>query len=1374
MKWFFHIASTLLVVLYAILAGTTEVDAQPANNDCITAQPVIIPAGGTICINSSSINATSSNTTNACNVVAVNEVWFSFVAAGPVNTITITPNGGTPLQQAVVTISDAACGGGTFNMCDASATAGGTATANWAYAAGSAVNVSVAGILADGTFEICITSETPPPTPGSNCGGATSSCDPSDFTLASTAGNFSSGISPPCFNIGGVPQIVQNDVWFVFTVGQTGTLEFTANLNGVAEFDWAVYNITGGCPGVAVSCNYFFSGGNSGTIGLVPGGNPLTGEFSPPLNVVAGNTYAIMMDNYDNNGIGFDFTWGGTFQMAPTADFTITTPSACNSLTTTFTNNTVGASTYAWDFGNGQTSALQNPPAQTYNTPGTYFVTLEATSAAGCINITSASVEVFPDPTLNFTETDESCTGSCDGQIIVNPSGNGPFTYAWAGGGATNTLSTLCANTYNVTVTDQSNGCTATGSGIVASGGATFDATINIPVPPSPYCQLDAAVQLTSVDPGGIYTGTGVNATGLFTPANATIGINTITYTIPGACGDVGTIDLEVLSELDATIATPPMTFCQNDPALQLTAASTGGTWSGTGVDPTNGQFDPATAAIGQNLVTYTSAGACPNADQVPFTVNPGGTPTIVAPSNGPFCISDAPMLLDPGAFVGGIWSGPGIDASGVFSPAIAGVGNHNITYTLPAPCGGSDTWNAIVNEVNFTHTITDPLCNGGSDGIIEFTSVNGGVPPYSYSTDGGGNWSTTWPATGISGGAVQLIVQDNFGCESLVSNDNIGEPTAIIPQTSVISSLCGQPNGEATASALGGTVVLDYTYSWDDPAGQNTAIASGLLPNDANFPVYTVTVTDDNNCTATATAIIGSVGGFTSEISDTTDVSCFGLCDGSSTVSVTPGITNPAVYTWTDPIGTIVGSSDIVTGLCPDIYTVTIVDADNCISTNTIEIFEPTLLTATISGATTICTGESVQLSANPSGGTPGYGYDWSVMPADPAFFNSSAVMQTITGVSTSDYSVDVLDQNGCSASASFMVNVLPPLDLNVDPIIPVCPGTGAMVSFSATGGNGNYTFGWSIDGNAIASPEITPAIQDQLTFEITVTDNCTQPTESETVTAHTIPGPALFPVAQPDTLCAPQLVEFSVFPDPTIIVTNYQWEFNDQHSTHLEVTGPDSITASHTYTQAGFYQPNLHVTTIDGCLYPYPLSILINPPPIAGMIRFPGDSIPVDFLDPEIIFEELNIGATSHWIHFGDGDSTNLSPVEHIYQDSGLYETMMIAFNDDGCVDTAFGEVHVIPHYAFWVPTAFTPNGDGMNEVLKAEAYGLTSIRMEIHNRWGELMRVFDDIDDVWDGTHHNSRCPNGSYSYSAFTRDVRGIEHKYMGSVILIGAE
>lgn len=1350
-----------------LLAGTANMQctfAQPANNNCITAQPVIIPAGGTICINSSSLTATSSNTTNVCTAVAVNEVWFSYIAAGPVNTIIVTPNGASPLQQPVITLSDAACGSATFNTCNAAANAGGTATANWAYAGGSQVYISVAGIQGDGTFQICITSESPPPTPGSSCGGATPSCDPSNFTLGTTAGNFSSGVSPACFNIFGVPQVVQNDVWYIFTVGQAGTLEFTANLNGVAEFDWAVYNITNGCPGALVSCNYFFSGGNTGSLGL---GLPAGGEFNPPINVAAGNTYAIMIDNYDNNGVGFDFSWGGTFQMAPTANFTIGTPSACNSLTTTFNNTTVGGASYSWDFGNGNTSVLQNPPAETYNTPGTYFVTLSATSAAGCTNSYSSSVEVFPDPTLNFNVTDESCAGSCDGQLTVSASGTGPFSYSWVGGGATNTNSGLCANNYDVTVTDQSNGCSVTGTGTVASGGATSDATINQPVPASPYCEFDGAIQLTSVDPG-TWSGNGVNAGGLFDPSAAGPGIHTITNTIAGACGDVATINLEVLSEFDATINPPATTtFCSGDAPIQLTASSIGGSWSGNGVSPT-GLFDPGTAGNGNHTITHTSAGGCPNTDQIQLTVNAGGTPTISSPSNGPFCLSDVPVQLssdisDPAE----VWSGPGVNAAGVFDPAVAGVGNHVITFTLPPPCGGSDTWNVSVEEVTFTYSSTEPLCNGDATGQISFTNVAGGSMPYNYSVDGGINFSALPDFASLTASNYNLVVEDANGCASLMTNEVLGEPAAITLQIDLINSQCGQPNGSALVTASGGVIVLDYFYQWDDPAMQTSPLASNLAPNDALNPTYDVVVTDQNGCTATTSAVIGSIGGFPSQMADSTDISCFGLCDGSAEVSLGPGVVGNPTFDWTDGSGVTVGTNIMVSDLCPGTYTVVITDQDGCVSSNVVTIDEPPLLTTSISGNATLCLGGQDQLTASTTGGTGLYSYTWTADPVNPQFSNSSQSLQIIHGNVATDYTVQVSDQNGCIATAIQPITILPPLSINVSPIDTICPHQSSVITFSGSGGNGAYSFGWSVNSDHITSPISSPTTAVDLTLQLYLEDGCTQPGATETIVVPVFPNPniSMFP---PDTVgCIPMMVNFGDTSSPAPI--GYAWDFGDPNSTS---NNSSQQFDTHTYEESGVYQALLNFTSQDGCTYAESVNITAHPKPTADFLRAPLEPSDVEFLDPEVIYEDLSIDATSFWIHFGDGDSSNISPVEHIYQDSGLYFPFIIAQNEFGCIDTAFGELHVQPHYTFFVPNAFTPNHDGINEVFRVEAYGLAEMRLELFDRWGNLIRVFDHIDDVWDGTYRGKLLPNGVYTWNAVTRDTKGLHHKYNGIVFLIG--
>ena len=117
------------------------------------------------------------------------------------------------------------------------------------------------------------------------------------------------------------------DAWYQFTIGQSGTLEWTVTPDAATEFDWAMYDITNGCPGTEVDCNYNFAAGAGDPFGMTPGG---TGEFNAPINVTQGNTYAILIDNYDNTGgTGYTFDWGnGTATIAPASDFSVTYP-AC-------------------------------------------------------------------------------------------------------------------------------------------------------------------------------------------------------------------------------------------------------------------------------------------------------------------------------------------------------------------------------------------------------------------------------------------------------------------------------------------------------------------------------------------------------------------------------------------------------------------------------------------------------------------------------------------------------------------------------------------------------------------------------------------------------------------------------------------------------------------------------------------------------------------------------------------------------------------------------------------------------------------------------------------------------------------------------------
>jgi hypothetical protein len=235
-------------------------DAQaPANDNCTTAQAITIPSSGNICITSSTVNATNDGFVNTCNTgPAGNDVWFTFIATGSQNTITVTPTGSPAIQRAIVAIDGTGCADNAINICNASATNNGTATATWTFAPGTQVWISVeSNNGTQGGFQLCITSTTPPPSPGSSCLTSTPLCNLNNFSLNPFPANNNS-FSPLCF--GGTP--LQQPVFYKFTAGQTGILQWTADIQGIAEYDWALYNITSGCPTsttTPIACNYNYT-----------------------------------------------------------------------------------------------------------------------------------------------------------------------------------------------------------------------------------------------------------------------------------------------------------------------------------------------------------------------------------------------------------------------------------------------------------------------------------------------------------------------------------------------------------------------------------------------------------------------------------------------------------------------------------------------------------------------------------------------------------------------------------------------------------------------------------------------------------------------------------------------------------------------------------------------------------------------------------------------------------------------------------------------------------------------------------------------------------------------------------------------------------
>ncbi|MCH8318174.1 MAG: GxxExxY protein, partial [Bacteroidetes bacterium] len=355
--------------------------------------------------------------------------------------------------------------------------------------------------------------------------------------------------------------------------------------------------------------------------------------------------------------------------------------------------------------------------------------------------------------------------------------------------------------------------------------------------------------------------------------------------------------------------------------------------------------------------------------------------------------------------------------------------------------------------------------------------------------------------ATNLCAGIYIVTVTDFNGC-STTQNIMVNEPSQLTAIVSTFPSTCGNANGVAIVNVSGGT--SPYTLPWDT--------AFGLLAGS-----YDVTITDANSCTYTLPITVLDLPGATIDSISTTDVTCNGICDGTATASVSGG-TSPLTYSWnTTPVQTTLTA----TGLCAGTHTITVTDLNGCVAIDTVIINEPDILEVITSGDTTICNGDSAQISVAISGATPPFVRSWNNGLSD----NSSHIVSPVV---TTTYTVTVTDANSCTASASVTVTIYPPLSSSVIAIEDtICAGASTTLTASASGGNGGpYTYTWLNDGSMGSTITVSPATDS--TFTIVVSDGgCSiNDTTSAIVVVEICSGISEFEV---------QSLMFQVYPNPS-----------------------------------------------------------------------------------------------------------------------------------------------------------------------------------------------------------------------------------------------
>jgi len=783
---------------------------------------------------------------------------------------------------------------------------------------------------------------------------------------------------------------------------------------------------------VATQC---ISGATIIMTAVTPGGtwsgtgiiNASTGEFNPGIagsgnHIITYSVGNIACFDSDNETISVDDTLSAVISPAG--------PFCENEAAINLTAATAGGT---WT-GTGITNAATGTFDPGIAAQGDHNITYQINNGA-CTNSDNISIHVDDIISAAITPAGPFCADALP--VSLTAAGAGGL---WAGTGITNTATGVFnpgvagSGNHIITYTTLNGECSDNDTETIH-----VDAIPNAGITPAgPFCSDAAPLNLTAATAGGTWSGTGITntVTGTFAPGIAGAGNHIISYTVlAGACSSTGTTTLHVDAAVDASI-TPAGPFCENQTAVTLSAASAGGTWSGTGIiNPTTGLFNPILAGNGSHTISYSvSNGVCSDNASVVIVVddNPNST---ITPA-GPFCANQAPVNLTA-ATPGGTWAGTGITnpATGTFSPVVAGVGVHNITYTVGnGACTSTSSANLTVSSVvNATISPAGPFCE--TQAAINLTAVSPAgtwsgtgitsaiLGTFNPGIAGPGNHTITYSVTngGCSDSDTEIIHVDDYEVPVISGSTNFCENDSPINFSSSIAGGVWSGNGITNS----GTGAFNPGI-----AGEGTHIITYTLTNGMCTSNDDITVIVSDWLDAT----ISPAGPFcqTEATQTLSAASAGGLWSGTGIINTTTGAFNPG----------IAGP-----GTHAIIYTIS---NGNCTDDDTTFITVSAYPVVTITSTGPYCqTTGSVTLNATPAGGI------WS----GTGITNPATGLFTMTSLTPGVYTVNyTFTQGACSASDDQNIQVYQAVDATISGPASFCE-TNSQVNLSAVSPGGTWS---------------------------------------------------------------------------------------------------------------------------------------------------------------------------------------------------------------------------------------------------------------------------------------------------------------------------
>lgn len=1387
--------------LILLLILPVVVKAQPANNTCANAMPLVVDAP---CQQATNNGATADGNANcgALAFMAGKTVWFSFTATGPNTQISVTNvSGNLDVYLSVFT----SCGSGSVKCVNSTGnnqnesmvlnTISGTTYLVMVDGYGGIFGV---GANADGNFCIQVSTYIPPPNPSGNCAGAQPFCTGSTYTFPA-ATNTQSEIGPNYDCLTTQP----NPAWYYLKIQNPGQIDIHMASDANQDIDFICW---GPFTSPQQACSLLMLG---------QGANVDCSYFSDPEedcvipNAQTGEYYMLLITNFSNqpNNIIFSQTGG-----SGSTDCSIINPvivqnngPLCPGQTLSLSATLINGASYSWTGPNGFTSAIRNPSISNTTVANSGLYTLVTTIGASTYSSTTTATvfaanspecssqivcnvnaSVDDDTVCLGTSVNLSALGGIYRAVLSNTFNNGTVGVGWVGTPTANFSNPGCAgappyastflwmdNTTPAPRRLESNDFDVSNGGVISfwMKFAVQSGTVPCEGPDLPgegvtlqYSVTGGTswVDISYFSPGGTQMATNPdpgysNMTPLVNGGQATAFTSWARYAYPIPVG--------------ASTASTRFRWMQHH--------STDANTDNWGIDsvliktpPPGLTYTWSTSPTGASIGTGTALVVTPTANTTYYvTVSDGlyscsdSVKVVVYAVDPSFTVNDSTQCRTGNSFTftstgtaypGSIhyWNFGNGNSSNLTNPSVSFLndGIYAVTHTVKnGTCIDSVSKIVYIYKQPTLTFDSVPSCEDLCTGSV--TAIPNGNAPFTYSWINGG---TTPTISSMCSGGYGVVVTDKNGC-TVTGLGRISQH----PSPTVSFFTAPSCNNACTGSlvAIGGGTVMPYVYKWDN--GSGTAEIDGLCPGQ-----YFITVTDGRGC---STGGNESVTLFPQIFIDvqTTPALCFNESTGTATATATGGQTGTVFsYKWSVNSGNQITQTAV--NLAAGIYRVTATDSYGCQADTPAVVTQPDDLVITTSPDTHLCYHSSGHIYVLPEGGTEPYTYHWKNLSTGDSVFTQTVDIHPEAGCT---YTIYVTDINNCSSKKkSVFISMDPEIKLNLyleqDSI---CPGTNASIIGWASGGDGGPYNIYNTNWERVNFPYSYYPSKDRENVILIAKDECGASVR-DTVMICYYASPLIDFNADKLHGCQPLKVYFKEETNNT--GSYYTWNFNDADNNLSHSRNP-----VHTFETPGIYDVTLTITNKNGCQssQTYPQMITVYQKPDARFITIPELA---SITQPEVTFQNYSQNYSVSVWHFGDGDSSLFDNPVHVYKEVKKYTVSLIAISEYGCMDTVEQIYHIRDEYTFFAPTAFSPDQNGRNEVFNVYGKGINPSKfvMYIYNRWGELIYETTELNKGWDGKTVKTSSPkdvvkSGVYTWFVIYTDMAGVVHTETGPVTLI---